>query len=137
MGMGQPDCARPILGAPSSRQDELFTGRSISSNEPMHALAHRLVCLAFLPALPAFAASDDAWAEFAAEVKQSCLQATSGILENGRAIVAPFGSERYGLAIVSGEVGQGQAAAIVCVFDKQTKAVQVAGELDFAIEPNS
>ena len=95
------------------------------------------VSLAFLPALPAFAASDDAWAEFAAEVEQSCLQATSGMLENAQAIVDPYGSESYGLAIVSGEVGKGQAAAIVCVFDKQTKAVQIGGELDIAVKPNS
>tara|TARA_R110002124_G_scaffold109676_26_gene263061 strand:- start:24642 stop:24950 length:309 start_codon:yes stop_codon:yes gene_type:complete len=95
-----------------------------------------LVSLAFLPALPAFASSDDAWAEFAAEVEQSCLEATSGMLENARATVDPFGSESYGLAIVSGEVGTGHPAAIVCVFDKQTKAVQVGGELDIAVEPN-
>lgn len=96
-----------------------------------------LVSFAFLPALPAFAASDDAWAEFAAEVEQRCLEATSGMLENARAIVDPFGSESYGLAIVSGEVGQGQAAAIVCVFNKRTKAAEIGGELDVAVKPNS
>ena len=96
-----------------------------------------LISLAFVPALPAAAASGDAWAEFAAEVEQACLKATSGMLENAQAIVDPFGSESYGLAIVSGEVGEGQAAAIVCVFDKQSKAVQVGGELDVAVKPNS
>lgn len=59
------------------------------------------------------------------------------MLENAQAIVDPFGSESYGLAIVSGEVGEGQAAAIVCVFDKQSKAVRVGGELDVAVRPNS
>ena len=95
-----------------------------------------LTTLALLPALPASAASDHAWASFSAEVEQACLQATSGMLENTSAVVDPFGSESYGLAIVSGQVGEGHAAAIVCVFDKQTRAVQVGGELDIAVTPN-
>ena len=96
-----------------------------------------LVPLAFLPTVQAFAASDDAWAEFAVEVEQSCLEATGSMLENAEAIVDPFGSESYGLAIVSGEVSAGQTAAIVCVYDKQTKTVQIGGELDVAVTPNS
>jgi hypothetical protein len=96
-----------------------------------------IVSLASLAALPALGASEDAWVEFAAEVEQSCLLATSGLLENAQATVDPFGSESYGLAIVSGDVSVGQTAAIFCVYDKQTKAVQVGGELDVAVTPNS
>tara|TARA_R110002020_G_scaffold6321_7_gene26593 strand:- start:1147 stop:1458 length:312 start_codon:yes stop_codon:yes gene_type:complete len=94
------------------------------------------VLLAALPAAPAFAASDDAWAAFAAEVETGCLQATSTMLEKAQAVVDPFGSESYGLAIVSGETADGRATAIVCVFDKQSKAVQIGGELDIAVTPN-
>ncbi|WP_137153052.1 hypothetical protein [Devosia sp. FKR38] len=79
---------------------------------------------------PAWAASDDAWAEFASEVEKSCLAATSDILKDGEAIVDPFGSESYGLAIVSGEAAPGAQRSIICVFDKQSKAVEIGGELD-------
>ena len=96
-----------------------------------------LASLAFFPVLPAFAASDDAWAEFASEVENSCLEATTGMLENAEVTVDPFGSQSYGLAIVSGEVGEGQTAALVCVFDKQSKAVEVGGELSVTVTPKS
>lgn len=82
---------------------------------------------------PAFAASDDAWAEFVAKVDDACVSATTGLLENPKAVVDPFGSESYGLAIVTGTVATGQPAAILCVFDKQTEAVQIGGELDVTI----
>lgn len=78
----------------------------------------------------AFAASTDTWAEFASEVEQSCLAATSDILSDSEAIVDPYGSESYGLAIVSGEAAPGARRSIVCVFDKQTKAIEVGGELE-------
>ena len=85
---------------------------------------------------PAFAASGDAWAEFAAKVEQSCVTATSGMLKDAKAVVDPFGSESYGLAIVTGSVADGRQAAIICVFDKQTEAVQVGGELSVAVSSN-
>jgi len=78
------------------------------------------------------AASNDAWAAFAAEVEQSCLAATSGILKHGEAIVDPYGSESYGLAIVSGEAAPGARRSIICVFDKQSRTVEIGGELDMA-----
>ncbi len=75
-------------------------------------------------------------AEFAKEVETGCLAATGSMLENATAVVDPFGSENYGLAIVSGEVGEGKPAAILCVFDKKTKAVEIGGELDVMVMPN-
>ena len=92
--------------------------------------------IALLGALPALAASGDAWAEFAAKVDDSCVTATSGILENAKAVVDPFGSESYGLAIVTGTVTAGQTAAIVCVFDKQAETVQIGGELNVTVTSN-
>lgn len=91
---------------------------------------------ALLGALPAFAASDDAWAEFAVKVEQSCVTATSGMLENAKAVVDQFGSESYGLAIVTGTVATGELAAVVCVFDKQAETVQIGGELDVVVTAN-
>lgn len=83
----------------------------------------------------AFASSDDAWAEFAAEVETGCLEATTGFFDSASAVVDPFGSESYGLAIVTGETPAGTTASILCVFDKQTKAVEIGGELDVVVTP--
>lgn len=92
----------------------------------------RLVVVSFMAvsAGPALAASTDAWAEFASEVEQSCLAATSDILSESAAIVDPYGSESYGLAIVSGEAAPGVRRSIICVFDKQTRTVEIGGELE-------
>jgi hypothetical protein len=94
------------------------------------------MAITLLGALPAFAASNDAWAEFAAKVEESCATATDGILADPKVVVDPFGSEGYGLAIVAGTVATGQPAAIVCVFDKQTETVQVGGELNVTVMSN-
>lgn len=85
----------------------------------------------------ALASSDDAWAEFAAEVEQGCIAATDSFLVDAVASVDPYGSENYGLAIVSGETSAGTTSSIICVFDKQTKAVEIGGELDVVVTPAS
>lgn len=92
-----------------------------------------IVSLLIVVATPTFAASGDAWAEFAKEVEQGCLTATSGIIKDGSATVDPFGSESYGMAIVTGEVAPDVTKSILCVFDKKTKAVEIGGELDIAV----
>lgn len=81
--------------------------------------------LAFAPAavLPtaAGASSPDAWMEFRAEVRASCLAAASGVgMSNPEVIVHPFGSESYGIAVLR----QG-ADKRICIFDKRTKAVEL------------
>jgi hypothetical protein len=91
-----------------------------------------VVSLLFV-ATPALAASGDAWAEFAKEVEQGCLAATSEIIKDGQAVVDPFGSETYGMALVSGEVSPGVSKTIICVFDKKSKAVEIGGELDVSV----
>jgi len=83
-----------------------------------------VISLAALTSAPVFAASSGAGAEFAAKVEQSCVSATSGMLTDAKAVVDPFGSESYGVAIVTGSVSDGKQAAIICVFDKQSEAVQ-------------
>jgi len=90
------------------------------------------VALVFAASAPAFASSDDAWKEFAAEVETGCLAATSDTLKDATAVVDPFGSESYGLAVVSGIAGTDTQVSMICVFDKETKAVEVGGELDLA-----
>jgi len=78
------------------------------------------------------ASSGDAWAEFAAVVEDACRTATADYFTEPTVIVDPFGSESFGLAIVSSET-----ASIVCVFDKETKAVEMGGELPATVTPNA
>lgn len=89
-----------------------------------------IAALAFSAVTPAFASSDDAWAEFGKKVEEACLGATSDILKDGQAVVDPFGSENYGLAVVTGKVDAESSKSIICVFDKKTEAVEIGGELD-------
>jgi hypothetical protein len=91
--------------------------------------------LTLLAASAAHASSDDAWAEFAAEVEQACLTASADFVTNAQVIVDPFGSESYGLAIVTGDNPAGLTSSIICVFDKQTKAVEIGGELEVTVTP--
>ena len=95
-----------------------------------------IIAITLATATSAWAASDDAWAEFAAEVDQSCVAASAGLLTDATAVVDPFGSESFGLAIVTGTVGEGVSASVICVFDKQTKAVEIGGELAVTVTPN-
>ena len=85
--------------------------------------------LACLLASPASASSGDAWEDFRAEVEQNCLEATSDILTDAVAVVDPFGSESFGLAIVTGEAAPDTDVSIICVTNKQTGVVEIGGEL--------
>lgn len=67
-------------------------------------------------AAPAQASSEDAWEAFRIQVRDACL----ALAEPGsEAEVNPFGSERYGAAIVSTPVAGGRERA-VCILDKQS-----------------
>ena len=96
--------------------------------KPLAALGFTLAAIG-----TAAASSSDAWAEFAAEVEQACITAAAGLVSKATAVVDPFGSESYGLAVVTGENAAGTHSSIICVFDKQTKAVEIGGELDVVV----
>lgn len=83
----------------------------------------------------AHASSDGAWAEFSAAVEKACIKSASSQIENGRAVVDPYGSEKYGLAINTGRplgVKTKKVAdiSVICVYDKKTKASEVGGEIE-------
>ena len=85
---------------------------------------------ALILAVPAHAASDDAWEAFRSDVETACLAAAESLFEVPQVRVDPFGSESYGLALVTGKArGADAEIAAICVFDKQTKAVEIGGEL--------
>ncbi|TDK37314.1 hypothetical protein E2F50_10585 [Rhizobium deserti] len=81
------------------------------------------------------ASSDDAWSDFQTEVSRACLAAAAGLIEKGNVLVDPFGSEHYGLAIVTGGAkgaktkGAKTTISAICVFDKKTKRVEIGGEI--------
>lgn len=86
--------------------------------------------LAALAGGSALATSDDAWEAFRKDVESACLAAAEPLFENPVARVDPFGSESYGLALVTGKArGADVDIAAICVFDKQSKAVEIGGEL--------
>ncbi|RYE07689.1 MAG: hypothetical protein EOP22_16640 [Hyphomicrobiales bacterium] len=80
----------------------------------------------------AHAASGDAWDEFYTEVEQGCIAAAAPILANATAIVDPFGTESYGVAIVTGETVAG-TKSVLCVMNKQSRVFEIGGELDITV----
>lgn len=81
-------------------------------------------------ASPALASSDDAWAEFAATVKEKCLAAATDSLENPEVVVDPFGTESYGVAVLTGKPrGAEGTVTHFCVMDKKSQAVELGSEL--------
>lgn len=96
----------------------------------MHRITLTIASLTLLAATPAAASSDDAWAAFAKEVSAACGKAASSLIEKPVSIVDPYGSESYGLALVSGKAkGAKQNVSTICVFDKKTKKAEVGSEL--------
>ncbi|ANL33351.1 MULTISPECIES: hypothetical protein [Rhizobium] len=92
----------------------------------------QLLCAAaFLcPAAAAQASSEEAWKQLAADVDAKCRQAAVA-LEKPAAAVDPFGTSRYGLALVTGKPkGAKEFVAQICVYDKQTKTVEIGSEMD-------
>lgn len=80
-------------------------------------------------ARPAHASSDDAWAEFAASVEKACLAAAGESFAEPRVIVDPYGSERFGLAIVTGALKAGGTGSQICVYGKEDQKVELGSEL--------
>lgn len=84
------------------------------------------------------ASSDNAWAEFAKDVEKACLKTSAASIANGRAVVDPYGSAKYGLAIVTGRpagVPKTKKLAdisVICVYDKKTKAAEIGGEIEIS-----
>ncbi len=88
-----------------------------------------LLGLAACATTPALASSDGAWADFARNVEKACKAAVTGTYVKPRVIVDPYGSERFGLAIVTGKLKAGGTASHICVYDKQTQKAEVGSEL--------
>lgn len=102
----------------------------------MHRNASRNAALLLSAALttaalhaPARASSDGAWDDFAKDVEKACKAAVQGTYVKPRVIVDPYGSEAYGLAIVTGKLKAGGTASHICVYGKQSQKAEVGSEL--------
>ncbi len=67
---------------------------------------------------------------FGKAVSAACVKAAAGQIDKPKAVVDPYGSERFGLALVTGTAkGAKQTISLICVYDKQKKTVEVGSEL--------
>lgn len=79
---------------------------------------------------PAFASSSDAWGDFRADVKAKCVAALPEKLRNEAVFVDEFGTEKYGIALISGRPAKEKVrVTFACVYDKQAKTAQVTGSI--------
>ncbi len=88
----------------------------------------RALIALLLATSPAFASSDDAWAEFHQEVEDTCRALVQGTVERIDVNVVPYGSESYGAAIVTVTASWGSERSI-CIFDKASRKAELTGAL--------
>lgn len=94
----------------------------------------RLALASVLLSLPtgyaALASSDDAWEEFAKDVAAKCTALVEGRIEQPKVVVDPFGTESYGVALLTGKAAGADAiVSSICVYDKNTQTAEIGGEL--------
>ena len=89
-----------------------------------------IASLAFSSA--ARASGDEAWAQFAKDVSAKCLKAAGANVTKPAIVVDPYGSESFGLAVVSGKSG-GVKVSYICVYDKKTGATELGSELEISV----
>ncbi len=78
----------------------------------------------------AHASSPDAWAEFVDNVRAKCVAAAGNRLAISHVQVDPYGSESYGIAILTGlPQGSDQVSQFVCLYNKRTEEVELGTEM--------
>lgn len=96
-----------------------------------HFVRHILLAALSGTATGAHASSGDAWQEFATEVQGKCEMAAREQIELPHAVVDPFGSEHFGMALVTGKPkGANGFVSYFCIYDRKTKAVELGTELE-------
>lgn len=85
-----------------------------------------LTLAAMLASTPAFAASEDAWAEFRDATEAACRALVEVPAEASVTIeVNPFGSDRFGVALITVRLPDGSADRMVCVMEKQGRQAEL------------
>ena len=79
---------------------------------------------------PTLASSSDAWDALAKDVAAKCTVLAEGRIEQPKVVVDPFGTESYGVAILTGKaVGADAVVSSICVYDKKNQTAEIGGEL--------
>ncbi|MBP1850184.1 hypothetical protein [Rhizobium halophytocola] len=93
----------------------------------MRNLALSAVMLA-LGAAPALASSQDAWDAFRAGVEKACLGAAADSLTQPKIVVDPFGTDHYGIAVITGTSRDptAQPLSLACVYDKAAQTAEIS-----------
>ncbi len=87
-----------------------------------------VVTVTFSPAMLK-GSSGEAWEEFRADVARACKKLAPPELKNPSIAVDEYGSESYGIAILTG-TQDGAHAAYVCVYHKQSRKAELSGPID-------
>ena len=84
----------------------------------------------------AHASSPAAWDAFRADIRAKCVAAGKRhLLTQVKAEVDPFGSESYGLAIVSGlDANSPTRSRFLCVVGKRSGKAELGGELQYYVK---
>ena len=82
------------------------------------------------------ASSPAAWDSFRADIRAKCVAAGKRhLLTQVKAEVDPFGSESYGLAIVSGlDAHSPTRSRFICVVGKRSGKAELGGELQYYVK---
>ena len=80
-------------------------------------------------AAPALGSSDDAWAEFRAQVEEACRAQLAEVSGEASIVVNPFGSESYGAAVVSVASGSG-SDRMICIYSKATGTAELTAPFE-------
>ncbi|MFD1795742.1 hypothetical protein FQV27_03795 [Paracoccus aurantiacus] len=98
-------------------------------------IAALTVPIALCATLPAYSSSEDAWEEFRTAVKTECEKLVEmpddATLETE---VNPFGSEKFGAALMTVTLADDSADRMICIYDKQDKTAELTAP--FAAGPH-
>jgi hypothetical protein len=106
--------------------------RAIRKGNMMQTTSLRLIAASLVLSIAAgaHASSDDAWKAFATDVEAKCRKASAKMIETPSIAVDPFGSEHYGMALLTGKPKGGKTpVSYICVYDKTTQKAEIGGEL--------
>lgn len=97
-----------------------------------------LITLALLVAPAAQASTEEAWVEFRANVENACL-ALVPLTETQESTIEvnPFGSERFGVALIARTTEGAPPERLACIYDKTTGAAEVTAPFGDMAEPTA
>ena len=92
--------------------------------------------VAALPSL-SVASTDEEWEKFRQTVEKSCSELAE-VPQDAKVTVTvnPFGSESYGVALVTVDAGDEGQDVLACIYDKKSQKVELTGPFTPADQTN-